>query len=337
MSFLKRFSLVFLGFILLLFFFSFFLPSALKIERKIAIDASADMVFHQVDELKNWKNWSVWAEKDASIYTKKDNFSVPSSGVGATFSWASEDDGVGEGTMKITKSQPFDLVELSLDFGTGDVLSYWNFQQKEDVVEVTWGINFDFGFNPISKWFGLFLEDELAEDLEKGLQKLKSFTENLPKINSGIVTQQKIEKPLWFLSIRELVDGRAIATIHSKLFSEIGMYMEKNKISDDLPPLVIYHSWTDTLVDIEAGLLLEDSIGVNSSRIKLNKIKPGNVVMATHYGAYDRIPETYFSINEWMRKNEVQVIGAPWELYIVDPSIEQNPDKWVTEIYFPIN
>lgn len=337
MSFLKRLSLVFLGFILLLFIFSFFLPSSLKVERKITIDAPADMVFHQVDELKNWKNWTAWAEKDLTIYMNKEAYSVPSSGVGASFAWASDNDDVGEGTMKITKSQPFELIELTLDFGTGDVLSYWNFQQKEDLLEVTWGINFDFGFNPFSKWFGLFLEDELTEDIEKGLAKLKHYAENLPKINSGIVTQQVIDKPLWFLSIRENVDGREIATIHSKLFSEIGIYMEQNKISDDLPPLVIYHSWTDTLVDIEAGLLLEDSIGVNSTRIKLNKIKPGNVVMATHYGAYDRIPETYFSINEWMRKNEVQVIGAPWELYIVDPSIEQNADKWVTEIYFPIN
>ncbi|MGE0561229.1 MAG: SRPBCC family protein [Flavobacteriales bacterium] len=337
MSFLKRFSLVFLGFIILLFLFSFFLPSSLKIERKIAIDASPDVVFHQVDELKNWKNWAVWAEKDSTIYTKSEAFSLPSSGVGAVFSWASEHEGVGQGSMKITKSEPFELVELSLDLGIDDVFSYWNFQQKEGVVEVTWGVNFDFGFNPVSKWFGLFMEDELIADFEKGLTKLKHYSENLPKINSGIVTKQFIEKPQWFLSVRETVDGREIGTIHAKLFSEIGQYMEKNNIPDDLPPLVIYHSWTDTLVDVEAGLLLQDSVGVSSNRIKLNKIPVGNVVMATHYGTYDRIPETYFSINEWMRKNEVQVIGAPWEIYIVDPSIEENPDKWVTEIYFPIN
>lgn len=337
MSFLKRLSLILLGFIILLFVCSFFLPSSLKIERKVNINASSDIVFHQVDELRNWKNWAVWAEKDSTIYSKTGAYSVPSSGVGSTFSWISENNDVGAGSLKITKSQPFDLVELSLDFGTGDVLSYWNFQQKEDGLEVVWGINFDFGFNPITKWFGLFLEDDLSADLEKGLQNLKKYAENYPKINSGIVTKLFIDKPQWFLSIRDSVDGREIATIHSKLFTEIGLYMEQNNIADDLPPLVIYHYWSDTLVDVEAGLLLQDSVGVNSNRIKLNKIKIGNVVMATHYGSYDRIPETYFSINEWMRKNEVQVIGSPWEIYIVDPSIEQNPDKWVTEIYFPIN
>lgn len=338
MGFLKRFSLILVGLLFLLFIFSFFLPSSLKIERKITIDASSDVVFHQVDELKNWKNWSVWSEKDSTMYLKAGAFSTPSSGVGATFNWNSEEGQVGEGCMKITKSQPFDLIELSLDFGTvGDVISYWNFQPKDDILEVVWGINLDFGFNPISKWFGLFVEDEMVKDLEKGLQNLKKFSENFPKINSGIVVKKFIEKPQWFLSIRDSVDGREISTIHSKLFTEIGLYMEQNKITDDLPPLVIYHYWSDTIVDIEAGLMLEDSIGVNTERIKLNKINVGNVVMATHYGSYERIPETYFSINEWMRKNEVQVVGPPWEVYIVDPSIEEDARKWVTEIYFPIN
>lgn len=336
MSLIKRFLLIFLVVIIFLVGFSFLLPSTVKVERKVNIEASSEIIFNQINELKNWRNWTVWAEKDSSIYLNPSAYSNPSMGVGATFNWKSEHDEVGEGKLNIIKSQPFDVIEAMFDFGGSDALSYWNFQQKEDLIAVTWGINLDLGFNPISKWFGLFMEEDLAKDIEKGLEKLKKYSENLPKINSGIVTKQFIDKPQWFLSIRDTVDGNEIGLIHSKLFSEIGLFMEKNKISDDLPPLVIYHFWSDTLVDVEAGLLLTDSTELSSSRIKLNKINVGNVVSATHYGSYERIPETYFSINEWMRKNEVQVIGPPWEIYVVDPSIEQNQDKWVTEIYFPI-
>jgi effector-binding domain-containing protein len=70
--------------------------------------------------------------------------------------------------------------------------------------------------------------------------------------------------------------------------------------------------------------------------VKLNYIPTGSYVSATHYGVYERMPETYFSINEWMRKNEVQVIGPPWEVYITDPALEPNPEKWETQINFPI-
>lgn len=336
MSFLKRFSLIILSVIFLLIILSFVLPSNVKVERKILIKTSSEVVFNQINELKNWKNWTIWAEKDSLIYLIPSAYSNPSEGVGASFNWKSEHDEVGKGKLKIIKSQPFDAIEAILDFGTGEALSYWSFQQKEELTEVTWGVNVDLGFNPISKWLGLFMEDDLAVDIGKGLEKLKKYSENLPRINSSIVTKQFIDKPQWFLAIRDTVDGSEIGLVHAKLFSEIGLFMEKNNISDDLPPLVIYHSWTDTLVDVEAGLLLKDTVVLSDNRIKLNKINAGNVVTAKHYGSYERIPETYFSINEWMRKNEVQVIGPPWEVYVVDPSIEQNPDKWVTEIYFPI-
>ena len=68
----------------------------------------------------------------------------------------------------------------------------------------------------------------------------------------------------------------------------------------------------------------------------MNKIIQTNVVTAVHYGPYDRLPETYFGINEWMRKNKVVVTGPPWESYITDPAIEPNPEKWKTAVYFPI-
>lgn len=336
MNIFKRILVVVFAFLLLLMLFSFFLPSSLKVERKISIDASSELVFKQIDELKNWKNWTVWAKKDSTIYTHLSSYSKVSSGVGATFKWQSDNDEVGEGNMKITKSQPNELVELELNFGEGEALSYWYFQEKDNLVEVTWGINLNFGFNPFAKWFGLFAEDYLVPDIEQGLDNLRKLCENLPKISSGLATQQIIEQPQWFLAIREKINGAEAENIHSKLFNEVNEYLIKNSIPSDLPPIVIYHFWTDTLVDIEAGLLIKDSVFVEDNRIKLNKINPGKVVTATHYGGYDRIPETYFSINEWMRRNEVEVVGPPWEIYVVDPSLEQNPMKWITEIYFPI-
>jgi len=112
--------------------------------------------------------------------------------------------------------------------------------------------------------------------------------------------------------------------------------MDEKGIESSLSPMVIYHFWSDTLIDIEAGIPINDSLVVESERIKLNKIEADFAVTAIHYGAYDRLPETYFGINEWMRTNQVEVIGAPWEVYITDPTEEPNPEKWQTAIFYPI-
>jgi len=336
MNYLKRLLLVFLGLILVAVLVSFFFPSSFQLERAIVIKANPDIIFKQVNDLKKWGEWSPWAEKDPTIYIQPESFSANTSGVGAKFTWKSSHDEVGEGHIEIIESIPNNYVQYLTDFGMGETKGSFKLAEQEDGVLVVWDFKTDFGFNPVAKFIGLFMEDYVAPDYERGLERLKSYTENLPQINSSIVAKKYLAKPQWFLSIRDTIQQQQMNNIHGKLYTEINGYMDDNQILSDLPPIVIYHYWSDSIVDIEAGIQINDSLLVTSERIKLNKIDTGNVVAASHYGSYERLPETYFSINEWMRKNQVEVTGPPWEIYVTDPAMEPNPDKWETQIYFPI-
>ncbi len=336
MNLLKRISLVFLISILILVIISLFLPSTFYLEREVVIDADKGQVFNQVDELKNWENWSPWSYKDPLIYINNDSFSDPSFGEGASFIWVSEHDGVGSGSMEILKSIKDEYIRNNVDFGMGDVVSEWNFKDVEGGVEVVWNIEIDFGFNPFSKFFGLFLEEQVGVDYELGLNRLKVFCEELPRIHKVEVAESLLEGDLWFLSIRDTVTQMEMNNVHGKSYSEINQYMNEFDIVTDLPLMVIYHYWSDDKVDIEVGVPITDTTIVGSNRVKLNRIRRTNTVFATHYGPYDRLPETYFGINEYMRKNKVVVTGPPWESYVTDPASEPNPEKWKTVIYFPI-
>jgi effector-binding domain-containing protein/uncharacterized membrane protein len=336
MNYLKRTVLVLLLFLLIIIIISLFLPSSLEVERKIIIDADKEQVFKQVNDLKNWKNWSSWVEKDPSIYNDDKLFSEVSNGVGATFSWSSEHDEVGSGKMEITQSNPNEYIENSVDFGMGEVIGKWSFKNVDVGVEVVWGIQIDFGFNPFAKFFGMFMEDKVTADYELGLQRLKSFAENLPKIHQVKVVKERMENDLWYLSIRDTIDQMEMNNVHGKAYAAINKYMDEQGVASSEPPLVIYHLYTEKIVDIELGVPVLDSTIVGKDKIKMNKIVITNVVSAVHYGSYDRLPETYFGINEWMRKNKVVVTGPPWESYITDPATEPNPEKWETAVYFPI-
>ncbi len=336
MNYLRRTALVLLLFFVMIIIISLFLSSSFQMERKVIVDADKEQIFKQVNDLKNWKNWSPWAVKDPTIYQDDRLFSEISSGVGATFSWNSENDKVGSGKMEITQSNPNEYIENSVDFGMGEVIGKWEFNDVENGVEVVWGFNADFGFNPLAKFFGMFMEDEIALNYELGLKRLKEFTENLPRIHKVVVTKKNLEKNLWYLSIRDTVDQAEMNNVHGKVYAIINKYMDEQGVLSDEPPLVIYHFWSDTLIDIELGIPVLDSTIAGNDKIKMNKITQTNVVTAVHYGPYDRLPETYFGINEWMRKNKVVVTGPPWESYITDPAIEPNPEKWKTAVYFPI-
>ncbi len=305
-------------------------------ERKIIIDADKEQIFNQLDDLKNWKNWTSWAMKDPLVYEDESSYSVPSKGKGATFIWNSSNDEVGAGELTILESKPNEYMKNKIDFGFVQSVGEFIINDKDGGTEVVWTMSINFGFNPINKFFGLFLEDQVGPDYEIGLRRLKAFTENLPKIKKVEVNKELMEKDLWFLSIRDTVNQVEMNNIHGKILATINQYTDERGIELNTTPLVIYHFWSDTLIDIEVGIPVEDSTILGNDLIKMNKIKSTNVVTAVHYGAYDRLPETYFGINEWMRKNKVIVTGPPWESYITDPGTEPNPDKWQTAIYFPI-
>ncbi len=206
----------------------------------------------------------------------------------------------------------------------------------DDGVDVTVNLKLNYGFNPISKFYGLFDQDELEELTTNELERIKTEVEELPKIHKVNVQTKTIDKPIWFLSIRDTVAQKEMNNIHGKSYEKINSYIDSANLEKIMSPITIYHSWTDTIVDIEIGMPISKEIVVLDKKIQLNKIDTGTYVTATHYGAYDRLPETYFGINEWMRKNKVMVVGAPWEMYLTDPAKETNPQKWETSINFPI-
>ena len=197
-------------------------------------------------------------------------------------------------------------------------------------------IKFLFGFNPITKFKALFNKEELNKTFQHKFDSIVLVLEELPKIQSVNVERKGLEKDIWFLSIRDTINPMSMNNVHGKFYEEINQYLITKGINSSAPPLVIYHFWSDTLVDIEVGISSIDSSTAGNTRIKMNKIEQSDVVTAIHYGAYERIPETYFGINEWMRKNKVVVTGPPWEIYITDPSNETDPKKWETAIFFPI-
>ena len=336
MNYFKRILLVLLFFIVIVTIMSFFLPSSFSIERKVVVNADIEQVFKQVSDLKNWKNWNVWALKDPQIYLDEANYSKPSNEVGSNFKWDSKVDELGSGRMSIVGLVANSQIENIVDFGMTHSKDNWLFKEAESGVEVSWGKTIDFGFNPVSKFFGLFLEEEISPDIEKSLQRLKAFTEDLPKIQHVEVKKEHLAITQWFLSVRDTVTPQEMNNIHGKVYAQINQFMDENEISSAEAPIVIYHFWSDSIIDIELGIPVHDSTIVGNQLIKLNQLHTGNVVTAIHYGAYERIPETYFGINEWMRKNKVVVVGPPWESYITDPSKETNPEKWQTAIFFPI-
>jgi hypothetical protein len=159
--------------ILALVIVAFFLPRQYKIERTRVIKASPAAVLAQVADLKAWKNWGAWQERDPGM---KQSFSTPSTGVGAWSSWISEKEGSGK--MTITAQTP-EKVTYNLEFPDFGSTSVGVMELKPEAggTRVIWSDAGDLGMNPMMRWFGLCLDRMIGPDFERGLENMSKLVE----------------------------------------------------------------------------------------------------------------------------------------------------------------
>lgn len=152
-----------------------FLPSNVNLEKSVVIKATPEVVFDQVNILKNWEKWSPWQKADTMI---KVTYNDIPSGKGASYSWTSPNKNTGTGTLTISKVVPNELIVTILDFknrGLGE--SGYKFEKVAEGTKVTWYFKSDVGNNPFVKVMVAASKGMMGEMFTQGLNDIKSIAE----------------------------------------------------------------------------------------------------------------------------------------------------------------
>lgn len=186
MKILKVTGIVVLVMVALFFAIASALPSQVHVERSLVIPASSEVVFAQINDLRQWKHWSPWHQKDPQM---KVTYEGKLKGVGATYRWESSK--VGNGKLSITESRPFEYIATDLDFlEQGKAVGFYHLTPVTDGTMVTWEFETDMGNNPAAKYLGLLMDRMIGPDFEQGLSNLKKYVVALPPV----VKAQEIPK-----------------------------------------------------------------------------------------------------------------------------------------------
>jgi Polyketide cyclase / dehydrase and lipid transport len=151
-----------------------FLPGSSMIERKTEIAASADKIYRQVSDGKNWNNWSPW---NAMEPTAAYQYSEPSEGLGSWMSWKGKTVGTGKNTVIDTLTNQ--KIRFKLEFeAQGESFAEFTFKENAGKTQVKWTFESDHGWNPLTRWIHFaFIDKRLGKQYEDGLTKLKAFCE----------------------------------------------------------------------------------------------------------------------------------------------------------------
>jgi Polyketide cyclase / dehydrase and lipid transport len=158
----------------------FILPSRVRVERSIVVNAPTSAIYPLIASLKNGHTqWTPFGpEMDPEL---KVVYSGPEEGVGAAQAW--EGPKAGDGRLTITKADPargieYDMVTMQESFRLqGSMLC----EPAGEGTKVSWVDTVDMGGNPYRRYFGLVHDDLIGDMFEKGLTTLKQKAEAAPK------------------------------------------------------------------------------------------------------------------------------------------------------------
>ncbi len=155
-------------------------PPDFRVTRTGRISAPAEVVFANVNTLRNWEAWSPWAKIDPNA---KSTYSGPESGPGSSMAWSGNNK-VGEGRMTIMDNQPPSVIHIKLEFlrpMKATNIAEFLFKADGNQTTVTWSMSGKNNF--MGKAFHMIVDCDkmIGRDFEKGLASLNSASQAMVK------------------------------------------------------------------------------------------------------------------------------------------------------------
>ncbi len=300
------------------------------VNRSVYIDATPEMVYAEVSDFKTWPEWSSWFEKDE---TMKAEFGDPSQGVGATYSWTSENQGSGD--MVILEAEPGKSMKTQINFGgMGSSNGYWMFEPKDGGTQVTWGFKGEMPF--FFRFMAANMDEGVGPDFEKGLSNLKENIESRkPQYE---FTEMTLQPTAIYYTHHE---NTPMSTMSGEWFGAnwgmISGYLAEDMNNVTGAPMAIYWDWNEAEGTFSADLAIPCSSEKPGNDVVMKgESYSGKVIKTTYMGAYDGTGEAHMALEEYMKANNIPFGGPAMEVYVTDPSTEPDTAKWVTEIYYGV-
>jgi hypothetical protein len=164
-----------LALVVILWLSSMALPEKWHVEKSISVNASPSKIYNLTTDFKNWSKWSPWYNLDPNA---KWVFSDSTIGVGAWFSWESEQRNVGKGRLEMISAieNQSNQYQQEIDGMGASIGGFILTPEGDNTTKVTWTLD---GENKgMAKWFGLLMGFFVGSDYEKGLANIKQVAES---------------------------------------------------------------------------------------------------------------------------------------------------------------
>lgn len=314
----------------------FLSPSQVQVIRSLKINTPSEVIHAQINNLKNWNNWSPWYKMDTAVII---DYNGIDAGPGASYAWASENRNVGTGDMTIISSSK-DSIILTMNFmENGSGTAIFTFMGSDSSTLVAWTMRMDMGGNPIKRAFGLLMDKMLGPDFEKGLTNLKSFTESIPvkPERKFEVLEEELTERIYIIK-RDSIPMDSIHSFYEKNLFAIFEAVGKAKLEVAGAPSGLYFAWdgaTKTTI-MASAIPVKGNAKTKVKGFETYVVPAGKNLRIAYLGGYSSIGMAHMEMDAYMKENNL-LQGIPViEEYVSDPGKEPDSTKWLTNIIYPV-
>jgi effector-binding domain-containing protein len=337
MKFLKPLFFFLLSVLVVTIFLSILMPIKQKVERSITINAPASVIYQQLIKLENFNKYSVWSQQDSSA---KYTITGTDGTVGAGTSWTGDPEISGDGKIEIVSLEENKIIKHQLSFTKpkkGTAESTFTLNESNGITSLTW--NFDLATPRPWNVFNLFysLDKKMGKDFEESLATLKTAIEKI----YGTAAVKKYDVQLMnfpateFAMIRQQVKWIDLLSFFSEHLPLVYQEVQNANASPGIATGLIYE-WDEKAqqADIAAAVSVQAGTKINSPIVQSTDIPASKAVFVNYSGAYDKLPDAYNSIRQYLSENKLKEKTPSIEQYISGPSNEKDTSKWLTKIVF---
>ncbi len=314
-------------------------PTQFTYERSMEINAPKEVVFAQVNELKNWKNWEPWSAADATIQS---TYAEQTAGVGGNYSWTSKKSG--NGKITITESTPATSIKTDIELEGRGISQGW-FKMEDgsaNNTKTTWGMSFDIPF-PFNAMI-IFMGSQLNKMFDNGLMKLKTVSEQQAQTPAQpSFNIQTVDFPgKTYLAIRDKVNiGSAeISKFFGDNVTTLMGLVQGGKVKMNGVPTGMFFEWNEAakMTDMAVAVPVADASQApgGAKNVQVVKLPASQALMIEYQGGYWGSGAAHLALGEHVKANGLKEKTPVVEEYIVSQPAEPDSNKWVTKIYYLI-
>jgi effector-binding domain-containing protein len=153
---------------------------------------------------------------------------------------------------------------------------------------------------------------------------------------SGPVIEVKQVESQKTIVIRFDVSSKEIGPAMGEAFGKLFGFLGSNSIAPAGPPFSVYYSYDPAGNTVfEAGVPVSDTVSGNDE-IRYKEFPAMKVVTTQFKGPYDAMEPTYGELYKYVSANGLESDGTAWEVYLTDPSQQNEPKENQTLIYMPV-